>query len=254
MKKSIIMLSLIAVCVLITGCGNNKEFTKKFTDSNNNEVTYETQINKNTTLMPKYTVNVVIGEETYTVDEGTSLQQLKASQPTVAQALEDIKDTNKDFSRFADTYGNTVEDTTMFSKNTEITPIYNIKVQVEKADGTIEEFAVEEGQTVNNLSAENKAKLQAIKDNHAEGWRFAKFVNTKTGEEIGENTPITEDTVIKPVYEEIPAEEAETTPDEDNNETINPKTSDNILNFVALGITGLACIVISIIAYRRKNK
>ena len=29
MKKSIIMLSLIAVCVLITGCGNNKEFTKK---------------------------------------------------------------------------------------------------------------------------------------------------------------------------------------------------------------------------------
>ncbi len=232
-----------------------KQFVE-FVDSEGNSVDPNEQLTTNITVTAKYNVTVTVGGNTYTLAEGQTLADLPQDAIDAIEALQDVE--NKTFIKYeyVDEDGNVVElqSTDEIHFNITIKAKYTVKVEISKEDGTTESFVLTEGQTLNDLSNEDKAKLQAIKDNHAEGWRFAKFINAETGEEIGENTPITKDTVIKPVYEKIPAEEAETTQNEDNNGIVNPKTSDNILNFVALGLIGLACIVISIIAYRRKNK
>ncbi len=96
------------------------------------EIDNDTAINTNITLTPKYTVDVVIGSETYTVDEGTSLTQLKVLHPEVEEMLESLKQPDKNFIEFEDESGNVVDDNTVFNVNTKIVAKHTVNVEVEK--------------------------------------------------------------------------------------------------------------------------
>ncbi len=224
------------------------------------EIDDNTPITENKTLTPKYEVNVQIGTQTFNIEEGKTLKDLIDSNPNVGELLENLK-TSKDktFSRFVNQDGNSVEEDTAFNKNTTILAKYNITITVQKVDGKTEEFILEEGSTLDNLSREDKERLQAIKDDHAEGERFARLVDATTGKEIKENEPINGNIVIKPIYDtktvveqQIPSQEKNVP--SSNYEIVSPKTNDNVLTYVVLGLLGLTCIVISIIAYRKNNK
>ncbi len=229
----------------------NKTFVQ-FVKEDGTPVSESTALTENTTIIPKYEVEVKIGNSSYTVDEGTTLKQLIELYPEAEQKLENIKDTSREFSRFVDEKGNTVNDDISFNENTTITPKYNIKITVKGDNGESKEFVLEEGKTLNDLSEEYKQELEKIKNNHPAGLKFVNFKDVETGEIITDTTQITGNITLEAVYEEAPVTPEDENNTQNNNEN-NPKTGDNLLKYIILAIVGLGCMIMSTKSSKRKN-
>ena len=252
----------------------NKEFRKflRFVDEKGNEVSENTEIKDNITLTPKFNLTIKIGQEEYLLEEGKTLADLIGEKPEAEQELEKLKNSStKPFSRFVDEKGNEVSENTKFEDNATILPKFKIKITVEKSDGTVEEFLIEEGLTLNDLTEEEKQKLNEIMDEHKEGEKFAGFIDTATGNMISENDKLDEDITIKAQYEEVPV--IPTNPEEnkdsnenknesenkeevvsENTESGNPKTSDEVTKYIISGILGVTCIIGSTIILKKRKE
>ncbi len=239
----------------------NKQFAKF------KEIDDNTPITENMELTPIYNVTVTIGEgNIYTIEENQTLTDLFAQYPDAKQDYEDLKAIeNRPFSEFTDQFNKTIEENTPITENTILIPKYLVTVTVKDKDGNTEQFYIEEGKTLNDLSDEEKAKLEEIKNDHNEGERFARFVNSATGEAISENDIIDGDVTIEPTYEAIPVTPEEPKQDENNSEngetekvedsnSTNPKTVDNIFGYVKLAILGIVCIIVSKKLNKRKKR
>lgn len=244
-----------------TGIKENRKFLK-FVEANTEEVvSLDEPINNNIQLIPKFTLKVTIGKNEYDLEEGKTLNDLFKQNPEVKDQLEDLKKIeNKTFVNFVDQSGNIIEDITVFNENIVIIPKYNVKITVQKPDGTNEEIILEEGKTLNDLSKEDKEKLENIKNSHKEDEQFATFKDVKTDENISDNVQIFENITIKPIYEkksiETTSGEIGTSVNNASNSsnaninnfynTVIPKTSDNIIYYIALGFIASICFIITI--------
>ncbi len=216
----------------------NKTF-KMFTLENGEEITLEEVFNHHTTINVIYNITVTLIDEngdvkTYILLEG---DDLSATNEDAKELLNSIVDKNKTFSRFANQYGETVEVNTKFYENTTIKALYKIKVTI---DG--EEFILEEGHSLDDLTGEDKKRLEALMTPE-EGKVFVGFMYDVTDEIIGTNIAFTEDTTLKTVFEDKAIEDEEF---ENNDNTGNPQTGDYIKNYIAFAIMAIAGIGISI--------
>ncbi len=219
------------------------------------------EIRTNKTLVAKYSVDVKIGNKTYSVSEGETLAELKALYPDAEQALENIKDANRKFSRYVDEKSNTIDDNTVFNENTNISSKYLVTVTIYTSNGESQEFNLEEGKTLSDLSDKDKEQLQGIKNNPPKGLKFVEFKDAQTDEIITDTTQITGDITLIEVYEEVPEEQENTEQKQDtnnpekeatSNETTNPGTSDKLMSYIIFAIIGLGGMIVSIKLYKKK--
>ncbi len=191
---------------------------------NGNEIVNEEQdiFTSNTTLDAIYEVTVTIGSEKINVLENTSFQQLKENSD-VNNWLANLKDnSNKEFAMFVDEDNQEILDTTLFIKNTTILPKFSIIISV--AD---HEFKLLEGQTLNDLSEEDKAILEQLMESSNQV--FSHYINKETKEVVNNDTKLYENTTLEMVLEE--------------QENINnPQTGDNIFKYIGLAIVMIILI------------
>ena len=103
-----------------------KQF-KYFVDENGNEINLETVIKNNITIIPKYEITIKINEETFTLDEGLTLNDLSSSDKNRLEALKNIS--GKHFLYF--TINNEeINENMKFIVNTSLVPVYNITITV----------------------------------------------------------------------------------------------------------------------------
>ena len=125
-------------------------------------------------------------------------------------------------------------DDTQIEKDITLTPKYYITVTIND-----EEFTLVEGQTLNDLSTEDRERLNSmIKPGDKE--QFAGYINVETQEKLTDETVIEDDIKLEIAYEEKTVEDG-------------PNTSDNILYFVLIGMIALAGTTFAINRIR-KNK
>lgn len=160
----------------------NKDF-KEFEGGKN----LDTVISENTTLKPLYTVTVTVknhdgASKLYTVDEGTTLQNL----------IDGPYEEPEGFKRFEDLDGNELQLSDELHEHKTIIPIYGITVTL--PDGAGE--TLESGQSLKDLGEEklSNAKLDV------EGRKFSRFVNAKTGQTVTEDEPLYESLAIDPRF------------------------------------------------------
>ncbi len=209
----------------------NKTFIK-YVDGNGNEIDFTKDIHSNMVIKGVYKITVTIGDKTYTLAEGQTLNDLDEEAKQKLTELQNIKD--KDFSRFVAS-GKTVDMNTKLYQNTKIIPKYNIKVTI-----GVENFTLEEGMTLKDLSASDKEKLNELKKQGI-NQKFVGFRNVKTNKIISEDEEITEDIILEPVFEKINSNV--TTDNSKENKTKNPTTLDRIGNYFMVGIISLLSII-----------
>ncbi len=204
----------------------------KFVDEEGNEVTESTTFNKNTALNVKYSIKVNIDGEEYILEQYQTLSDLDEDAKLALEELKALKD--KEFAYFVDQNGNVLLDDTQIEKDITLTPKYYITVTIND-----EEFTLVEGQTLNDLSTEDRERLNSmIKPGDKE--QFAGYINVETQEKLTDETVIEDDIKLEIAYEEKTVEDG-------------PNTSDNILYFVLIGMIALAGTTFAINRIR-KNK
>ncbi len=162
---------------------------------NASEVNEDTVINEYTKITAKYNVNVSINGKTFTVEEGKSLSTLTQQQTEIQNALDalkaEVKSNNYNFVEFVDDEGNKFDINTEVNKNTTISAKYNIKVIINK-----EKFTLEVNDTLKDIADKAKYKDVTTKTDR----EFAhKFYNEK-GEVITEDTKLTQNEVLTPIF------------------------------------------------------
>ncbi len=239
----------------------NKQFKEYVKDDKVLENPLELVANDDMVITANYEIEVTIDDKKYTLQEGQSLNDLEKE---VLDKLKEImkKDT---FAKFVNSKNEEILLDTKLMENTTINAKYNVLVKIGD-----DKFIVTEGMTLNDLSKEDKLRLEELKNNHAESLKFKGYKNVKTGEEFTDKTPITSDIELELVFEEIKEEEPtpEVKPDDkpttdetdkpDTNKPSNPsndvpKTFDNIITYIVLGITSLITLIGGVFFIRRKS-
>ena len=181
--------------------GTDKEFIW-FNEIENDQ----TPINKHITLTPKYnvviTIKAVNGDERFTIEEGKKLADIEEQERYENAKKKD----NRTFSRFVYTDESgaeqtfNIEDTTI-TKDITLTPKFNVKVTINKADGTQKEFYIEENQKLGDIKQADKDEFEKTKQK--ENRTFSRFVYTENGVEKTldeENTEIKDNITLTPKF------------------------------------------------------
>ena len=191
-------------------------------------VRLDSNLNQNITLTPTYTVTVKIGEEEFTINEGETLSG------DALEALEALKTLHEDltFKRFETIDKEEFDVNEPITENTEVIAVFKITVTIGD-----QEFELETGETLNDLDEEGKKALEELKNNHEKGQKFSKFIDSSSEDEdvIYEDTILNNNVTLKAIFE------ADV-----------PKTLDNIVTYVIIGIISLITIVTSSIVIKKK--
>lgn len=112
------------------------EFSR-FVDEDGNTFDENAPLAKNETLTTKYAYKVTVGEDTYKVEENTRL----GDDPALAGKLAELRNAKpeKTFGRFVDSDGQKVDENTVLSKSTEISPVYQVTVKIGDHAYTLDE-------------------------------------------------------------------------------------------------------------------
>ncbi len=161
----------------------------RFEDANGNTINEEDALHENIQLTSIFAYEITIGSETYDLEEGKKLEDSEE----IMTALEDLKDNERDFSRFVDTDKNTVNTNEVVTKNLTIKALYNVNVEIEENI-----YKIEEGKKLNEeqdiVDALNKLKAVSNK-------LFKEYVvNEEHIGEINLETVVNEDMTIKAMY------------------------------------------------------
>ncbi len=153
---------------------------------------------KNTVLTPVFAVEVTIGEETYKLEEGKTLN----SSEEIKQALEDIKDKsgNKTFDHFENTKDGKSEeinpDETAINDNMTITPIYKIAIKINNYKGDLlDTIYLKEGEALENAKGAEATKLNDLKTNVSKK-TFKEFRDSKDSKTVAESETFSENTTL----------------------------------------------------------
>ncbi len=164
----------------------------KFEDLDGNTVLETTVLNENVDLKSIFTLEVTINDKVYDLIEGKSLE----SNESIKNALEALKKNRKEFSRFVDLDGNTVEVNTNINEPLTIKALYKNSVTVGD-----ESFKLEEGKKLSDdkdiVNALNKLKEATNK-------QFKEFVvDNKVVEDLDYDMIVNDDIVVKANYKII---------------------------------------------------
>ena len=206
---------------------NDKTFNR-FVDSEGNVIKIsgedETIIDKSTTIKPVYKIEIKIGEKSYNIDEGQSLDSLTEKESEIKKALKQLVTDagEKNFNGFVvgdvlvaatkDNADTIINDTIMkqkLSKNTTIYAEYNAIVTIKCVDdvcgGKDKTFTIDTGKTLKDIETADTdnyaiAKYQKYNDSDDKEERFSRFVIDDTDEEFKENTIIEKSITLTPKY------------------------------------------------------
>ena len=169
----------------------------RFVDADGQPLTIYDMLNKHTTVVPIYTVKVTIGNEEFVLDENSTLEDL------TGQDLERFNNLKTQrFSRFVNEDGETFEETEPITKDTVITALYNVKITISE-----EEFMLEEGKTLSDLSSEDKLRIEKLKEQHEPGEVYVGLKKSGTDDYIEEETTtFSEDTTLEIIFETLPGD------------------------------------------------
>ena len=216
----------------------NKQFKEFIVDNKVVEdLDYDTVINDDIVIKANYKIVVKLNDKEFILDENSKLSDLNSEELSI---IEDIMKEER-FIRFVDDEGNTILLDTVLNENKNLSVKYYIIVRIGD-----EEFKLEEGQTLNNLSTEDKQRLEKLME-HEQNKEFNGFKNLKTGEEITLDTKLNEDMDLEVIFSDIIVENEEI----DNNVS-NPQTVDNIMTYVMMAVISLIVLIFGIKASMRK--
>ena len=198
----------------------------------NEQINENELFTSNTNLNAVYQITISIGDNKFNVLENTSYQDLLANEDFI-KALENLKKpTNKTFSHLVNENGEPIKEDEIFNHHTTIKAKYLITVTI--GDNI---FTLEEGQTLNDLSDDNKAILAELKNAYP-GKVLTNYLNKDNQEVINEDTPLYENAVLEAVYQNI--DEVEETP---NDSLENPVTYDNIYKYLVVALMMIFSII-----------
>ncbi len=161
----------------------------RFEDKNGNEINEEDALYENIELTSIFAYEITIGSETYDLEEGKKLEDSEE----IMTALENLKDNERDFSRFVDTDKNTVNTNEVVTKNLTINALYYVNVEIEENI-----YQIEEGKKLNE-EQEIVDALNKLKD--VSNKLFKEYVvNEEHIGEINLETVVNEDMTIKAMY------------------------------------------------------
>ena len=206
----------------------NKTLKEYYNLDTNEVITKDNVVNTNIKIGARYTIIVTIDDKDYVLNENATLNDLPLE---VLQNLKDIM-AKEHFVRLVGNDDKTIELDTKLTENTTITFKYDILITIGE-----EKFVLEEGKTLNDLDVSSKNRLEKLTE-PKKGYAFTGYKNLKTGKIITNATPITEDIELELVFEKIVADV--------------PKTIDNIITYVFLGIISIFTTTSGIVFLKRK--
>ncbi len=209
----------------------NKTFVK-YVDGNGNGIDFEKEIHHNMIVKGVYKITVTINNQTYTLDEGQTIDDLPSEAKQELTKLQNQPD--KSFSRFVFD-GKTIDNNTKLYQNTTIIPKYNIKVTIN--DQT---FELEEGLTLNDLYQKYSKEINKLKT-PGTNQKFMGFKNPETDKIVKDDEVIDQDITLEPVFEKVTVKEPTNNNKKENIK--NPITLDSIGNYIIIGIFSLLSIV-----------
>ncbi len=208
-----------------------KDFWKFTYQGNDYDVTEA--IHENIELVAVYKIHVTIQDQTYLLEEGQTLSSLPEF------ALEQLEEMKKEklFSRFVNQHDRTLEMDEALHENTVVLGKYLIKITLSQED-----FYLEEGSCLRDLSSEDQLRFQSLLVSSKE-MSFDHLVNAKTDEVIQMDTPLWEDLVLKAIFvreEVIPSVNV-------------PITFDQILLYLLISLLGLGGISCGMVLYTKQK-
>ena len=141
---------------------------------------------RNTELVINYQITVKVKDQTFIVDDNAKLSSLTREEQERLNSL--VTMTNKNFKEFKDSENKVVDDDYVFTYNTTLTATYEITVKIGE-----EEFTLDEGQTLNDLTPEGQEALNELKNNDTK--TFNRFTN-QSGLRLELNTELHENTTV----------------------------------------------------------
>ena len=161
------------------------------------EITSEQPITKDITIIAKYEVDVKVGEDQFTIDEGATLNSLKPEDMEKLNAHKNAE--NKDFKNFVKVVdgveSDVVDESTTINEHTTLVPKYTVKVTISGV-----EYTIDEGENLRSLldfNMEANDAVLALKN--VEGKIFAGYIDAE-GKTINEMDKITKHVELSPVY------------------------------------------------------
>ncbi len=181
---------------------SNKTF-QYFASEDNETLEDSYEFKGNTTIIPKYTIDITVVKKdksttSYTISEGTVLHQqdsaikefVKESNLEFAEEFKKLNEVNGEYVETADI----LDFYTVLYENTILMPKYNAKITITKADGTVEEFFVEEGQTLNDIKDNRFEETKKKEDRE-----FSRFIDDKN-KDFDPTIPIDSNINLTPVF------------------------------------------------------
>ena len=211
---------------------NNKQF-KEFVVNNEvvEDLDYNTIVNDDIIIKANYSIIIKLNDHEFVLDENSKLSDLTSEELSL---IENIMKEER-FIKFVDENGNTILLDTVLNEN----KILSIKRYIVVTIGD-EEFKLEEGQSLNNLSDEDKQRLEKLMK-HDETKEFKGFKDLKTANEITLDTLINEDVNLEVIFSDVLVNN-----EIDNNNISNPQTVDNIMTYVMMAVISLIVLIFGI--------
>ena len=161
-----------------------------FYDQEGVEIDDDYIFNKDVTITAKYQVEIKIGEETFTLDEGKTLN----SNSRILEIVEGyVNDKTKHYAGLVDEGGVGVPLTEELHQNMTLKPKYGISVVI----GDDVFFFEEQGHKLDDLSADDKVKLENHKKANNKTFKHFEDAN---GDIVDMKTTFDENTVLTPKF------------------------------------------------------
>ncbi len=163
---------------------------KGYVDSNNNEFTKDTKVFENTTVSAKYNIKVTIKgpvEKPFELEINQTLKNIKDQENYKAT----ITKANRQFSgNFRNQDGEIINESTIFTKNATLTPIFNVKVTIKEKDYYLEE----------NTKLGTPEIIEALKAFESTEKQLTGYVYGSSKTPITTESLVTDNITIEPVY------------------------------------------------------
>ncbi len=139
-----------------------------------------------TEIVINYQITITVDNETFTIEDNGILSSLSKEDSERLDRL--VRKSDKEFKIFKDSTNKLVDDDYIFTYDTTLTAIYEIIIKIGE-----EEFKIDEGKTLNDLTANGVEALVKLKE--SEFKIFNSFID-ELGNTIELNTQLTKNTTI----------------------------------------------------------
>ena len=166
---------------------------KGYVDSNNNVFTETTTITENTTITAKYNIKVTIqnasNSKKFEIDENQTLNDIKAKDQTNYEKAT-TKNDRWFFGKFRNEDDEIIDENTALTKNVILSPIFNVKVTINKKDYYLEE----------NTKLGTEEIIEALKVFESTEKQLTGYVYGNDKKPITVNDLVNENITIEPIY------------------------------------------------------